>query len=150
MPWESLIEAAGAFHDVMARDIERGTVFRNDADRNQNLERLGEILQDTKAIWCTFLVRKLGVPKSSLSHKHGISIPSVIESVTRVRRIAETIRYILLETQKRNSGLLDWKDAKSKIYKNENSNVFVYSWVFQRTSSRIFTGRRYPYENNLD
>jgi hypothetical protein len=34
-------------------------------------------------------VRKLGVPMSSLARKLGISIPSVSESVTRGRKIAE-------------------------------------------------------------
>jgi len=34
----------------MVRGIERGAVFRSDTDRNQFLERLGEILQDTKTL----------------------------------------------------------------------------------------------------
>ena len=75
VPRNSRFDAAGTLHHVMARGIERGTVFRNDDDRDQNLERLGEILQDTKAIWCACLVRKLGVPKSPLWRKPGISIP---------------------------------------------------------------------------
>ena len=50
MPRTSRIDAAGALHHVMVRGIERGAVFRNDADRDQFLERLGEILQETKAI----------------------------------------------------------------------------------------------------
>jgi len=50
MPRRSRIDAAGALHHVMVRGIERGAVFRNDADRDQFLERLGEILQETKAI----------------------------------------------------------------------------------------------------
>ena len=47
MPRRSRIDAAGALHHVMVRGIERGAVFRNDADRNHFLERLGKILQDT-------------------------------------------------------------------------------------------------------
>ena len=50
MPRRSRIDAAGALHHVMVRGIERGTVFRNDTDRNHFLERLGEILQETKTI----------------------------------------------------------------------------------------------------
>jgi putative transposase len=48
MPRRSRIDAAGALHHVMVRGIEGGAVFRSDTDRNHFLERLGEILQDTK------------------------------------------------------------------------------------------------------
>jgi len=48
MPRKSRIDAAGALHHVMVRGIERRTVFRSDADRNHFLERLGEILRETK------------------------------------------------------------------------------------------------------
>jgi len=50
MPRRSRIDAAGALHDVMVRGIERGTLFRDDTDRNNFLERLGEILLDTKTL----------------------------------------------------------------------------------------------------
>ncbi len=50
MPRKSRIDAAGALHHVMVRGIERGTVFRSDTDRNHFLERLGEILGETKTI----------------------------------------------------------------------------------------------------
>jgi hypothetical protein len=50
MPRKSRIDAAGALHHIMVRGIERGTVFRNDKDRDQFLDRLGEILHETKAI----------------------------------------------------------------------------------------------------
>ena len=50
MPRRSRIDAAGALHHVMVRGIEGGAVFRRDTDRNHFLERLGEILQDTKTI----------------------------------------------------------------------------------------------------
>jgi putative transposase len=50
MPRRSRIDAAGALHHVMVRGIERGAVFRNDADRDHFLERLGEILQDTQTL----------------------------------------------------------------------------------------------------
>jgi putative transposase len=48
MQRKSRIDAAGALHHVMVRGIERGAVFRSDADRNQFLERLGGVLQDTE------------------------------------------------------------------------------------------------------
>ena len=48
MPRRSRIDTAGALHHIMVRGIEKGTIFRNNSDRNQFLERLGDILQDTK------------------------------------------------------------------------------------------------------
>jgi hypothetical protein len=42
MPRRSRIDAAGALHHVLARDIERGSVFLNDADRDRLLEQLAE------------------------------------------------------------------------------------------------------------
>jgi REP element-mobilizing transposase RayT len=48
MPRKSRIDAAGAIHHIMVRGIEKGKVFKSDTDKNHFLERLGEILQDTK------------------------------------------------------------------------------------------------------
>jgi hypothetical protein len=42
-----------------------------------------------RSLLCYWAVRELGVPMSSLSQKLGISIPSVSDSVSRGRRIAE-------------------------------------------------------------
>ena len=50
MPRRSRIDAAGALHHIMVRGVERSRVFRSDADRDHFLERLGEILQETKTI----------------------------------------------------------------------------------------------------
>jgi hypothetical protein len=87
MPRRSRIDAAGALHHVMAGGIERVALIRSDTDRKHFLERLGEILQDTKATCYAWM---LGVPMSSLARKLRISIASVSESVSRGRRIAET------------------------------------------------------------
>ena len=48
MPRKSRIDAAGALHHIIARGIERGKIFQDDADRNNFLKRLGEIIQETK------------------------------------------------------------------------------------------------------
>ena len=53
---------------------------------------------EARSLLCYWAVRKLGVPMSSLSRKLGISIPSVSESVTRGRRIADAKGCRLLET----------------------------------------------------
>jgi putative transposase len=50
MPRKSRIDAAGALHHIMVRGIERGKVFRSHEDRDRFLERLGEILQQTKTL----------------------------------------------------------------------------------------------------
>lgn len=47
MPRQSRIDTAGALHHVMVRGIERSKVFRNNADMDQFLERLGTILAET-------------------------------------------------------------------------------------------------------
>ena len=48
MPRRSRIDTDGALHHIMVRGLEKGTIFRNDSDRNQFLGRLGDILQETK------------------------------------------------------------------------------------------------------
>jgi hypothetical protein len=53
---------------------------------------------EARSLLCYWAVRELGVPMSSLARKLGISIPSVSESVTRGRRIAEEKQLDLLET----------------------------------------------------
>jgi putative transposase len=48
MPRQSRIDTPGALHHVMVRGIERSKVFRNDADMDQFLARLGNILTETE------------------------------------------------------------------------------------------------------
>lgn len=47
MPRKARIDAPGALHRIICRGIERKRIFRNDADRDSFLERLGNILLDT-------------------------------------------------------------------------------------------------------
>jgi hypothetical protein len=53
---------------------------------------------EARSLLCYWAVRELGIPMSSLARKLGISIPSVSDSVTRGRKIAETKRCFLMET----------------------------------------------------
>jgi REP element-mobilizing transposase RayT/lambda repressor-like predicted transcriptional regulator len=48
MPRKSRIDAPGALHHIIARGIERSRIFENNADRDNFLSRLGDILSDTK------------------------------------------------------------------------------------------------------
>jgi putative transposase len=50
MPRESRIDAAGVLHHIMVRGIKRIEIFRSDTDRDHFAERLGEVLQEAKAI----------------------------------------------------------------------------------------------------
>jgi hypothetical protein len=47
MPRKARIDASGAVHHVIARGIERRKIFYGDEDRNNFLDRLGIILNDT-------------------------------------------------------------------------------------------------------
>jgi putative transposase len=48
MPRRSRIDAPGALHHVIARGIDRQPIFSDNTDRNGFIDRLGEILTDTK------------------------------------------------------------------------------------------------------
>jgi REP element-mobilizing transposase RayT len=48
MPRKGRKDAPGAVHHIIVRGIERGILFRDDADRNDFLTRLGKILIETK------------------------------------------------------------------------------------------------------
>jgi REP element-mobilizing transposase RayT len=48
MPRQARIDAPGALHHIMARGIERRSIFRNDWDRDDFVERLAKVLTDTQ------------------------------------------------------------------------------------------------------
>jgi len=45
MPRQARIDAPGALHHIICRDIERCNIFRDNTDRNRFVERLGAVLQ---------------------------------------------------------------------------------------------------------
>ena len=47
MPRKARIDAPGALHHIICRGIERRRIFDDDADRDNFLERLGAILEET-------------------------------------------------------------------------------------------------------
>jgi putative transposase len=53
---------------------------------------------EARSLLCYWAVRELGVPMSSLARKLKVSIPSVSDTVTRGRRIAEEKQLNLLKT----------------------------------------------------
>jgi len=48
MPRQSRIDAPGALHHIIARGINRESIFKDDADRDNFLDRLGNILSETQ------------------------------------------------------------------------------------------------------
>ena len=48
MPRQARIDARGALHHIIVRGIERKKIFRSDGDRKNFLDRLGEIVSETK------------------------------------------------------------------------------------------------------
>jgi hypothetical protein len=48
MPRRSRIDAPGALHHIIARGIDRQSIFQDDADRDNFLDRLGNILSETQ------------------------------------------------------------------------------------------------------
>ena len=49
MPRQSRIDAPGALHHVIIRGIERKAVYKDDADRNEFVERMESIFADSSA-----------------------------------------------------------------------------------------------------
>ncbi|MBW1745477.1 MAG: hypothetical protein JRG74_10635 [Deltaproteobacteria bacterium] len=47
MPRRSRIDAPGALHHIIVRGIERKTIFKDDADKDNSLDRLQNILTDS-------------------------------------------------------------------------------------------------------
>jgi REP element-mobilizing transposase RayT len=47
MPRKARIDAPGALHHIIVRGIDRGLIFRDSRDRDQYLDRFGDILTDT-------------------------------------------------------------------------------------------------------
>jgi len=50
MPRGSRIDATGAVHHIMVRGIERKRIFESDADRDRFIQRLSDILNNTKTM----------------------------------------------------------------------------------------------------
>jgi putative transposase len=50
MPRQARIDALGALHHIIARGIERCDIFRDDFDMESFLERLGDLVQQTRTI----------------------------------------------------------------------------------------------------
>ena len=82
MPRLARLDAPGILHHIMIRGIERRKIFRDAKDRESFLERLGNLLLETKTscyAWALLLrswaVRELGVSLTDLARRLGMSPP---------------------------------------------------------------------------
>ena len=50
MPRKARIDASGALHHIIARGINRNTIFQDDFDRKNFTDRLATILNETKIL----------------------------------------------------------------------------------------------------
>ena len=50
MPRKARIDASGALHHIIARGIDRNTIFQDNSDRNNFIDRLAVILNETKTV----------------------------------------------------------------------------------------------------
>ncbi|MGD9081601.1 MAG: transposase, partial [Desulfobacterales bacterium] len=48
MPRKARIDAPGALHHIIVRGIEKRNIFKDNADRQNFVQRLGNVLKDTK------------------------------------------------------------------------------------------------------
>ena len=51
MPRQARIDAPGALQHIIIRGIERRTIFKNDTDREDFIDRLGNLLQETETAY---------------------------------------------------------------------------------------------------
>lgn len=78
MPRQSRIDAPGALHHVIIRGIERKAIFKDDADRNEFIQRVASIFADSSTpcfAWALMtnhvhlLIRTAGTPLSTLMRR---------------------------------------------------------------------------------
>ena len=50
MPRKACIDAPGALHHIIVRGIERRQIFSDDLDRDNFIERLGDLVTETKTL----------------------------------------------------------------------------------------------------
>ena len=77
MPRRARIDAAGALQHIICRGIERRKIFRDDADRQEFLGRLGRVLKETQSVCCAWalipnhfplLLRTGSIPIKTVMH----------------------------------------------------------------------------------
>jgi hypothetical protein len=71
MPPRSKIDSPGALHHIIARGINRHRIFKDDADRDNFLDRLGNILSETQTACFAWAELRISQPAVSLAVRRG-------------------------------------------------------------------------------
>ncbi len=98
MPRQSRIDAPGVLHHVLVRGIERRKISRDDADRENFLERLGQILAETSTACYGWALRELGMSATAVAKRLNISQPAVSISARRGEKISRDRAITLTDT----------------------------------------------------
>ena len=97
MPRKARIDALGALHHVNVRGIERRKIFRSDYDRQNILNRFGELILETQTDCFAWAHRKLGMTTIEIGKKLNLSQSAVSRSSLRGEKIARENRFELIE-----------------------------------------------------
>jgi REP element-mobilizing transposase RayT len=160
MPRKARIDAPGALHHIMARGIERRKVFRNNADRDDFLERLERILIETSTpcyAWVLIpnhfhlLLRTGAVPIATVMRRllsgyaqsfnrrhrrHGHLFQNRYKSILcqEDTYLLELVRYIHLNPLR--AGLVpDYRRLKTYRYCGYGALIGIHKVVFQHTDT---------------
>ena len=71
MPRRSRIDAPGVLHHIIARGINRQRIFKDDADRDNFLDRLGNILAEPQTACFVWAKLKISQPAVTLAVRRG-------------------------------------------------------------------------------
>ena len=67
----SIIDALGALHHIIARGLNRHRIFKDDADGNNLLDRLGNILSEIQTASFAWAKLKISQPAVSQAARRG-------------------------------------------------------------------------------
>jgi hypothetical protein len=98
MPRQTRIDAPGALQHVLIRGIERRKIFRDDADRENFLDRLGGILAETSTACYGWALREFGMSATAVAKRLKISQPAVSISLRRGEKISRDRAITLTDT----------------------------------------------------
>jgi hypothetical protein len=87
MPRKSRIDTPGALHHIIARGIERRSIFGDDHDRDNFLKRLGMVLSETGTKCYAWASKELGMSQVFLAQKFKVSQPAISAAIRRGEKI---------------------------------------------------------------
>jgi hypothetical protein len=115
MPRKARIDAPVALHHIMARGIEGRPIFQNEFDRNDFINRLAHLLEETetkclawapgkeryrvraRSLLCFWASRELRISQSEVSRKFKLSPAIISQCVQRGENIVRDNHYSLFD-----------------------------------------------------